>query len=181
MRKISLFLTFAAISTISTFANANNSVIDCEDLAIDVKLYGTSDLNGLRFHAKDELGRMVPRSIDFSFGSNMYVNIGSGQFDMYDVEKNGDTYTFTTTKEKNALGEYIDYDSAYMIQLKDLGNGMYDIDMFEADYIRHTIDNRELFWTPFDQFYGGEELKTPVRFEIDENSVEMRDNFKCVN
>ncbi|EGV2732697.1 TPA: hypothetical protein ACMDXT_000163 [Vibrio parahaemolyticus] len=179
MKRTAILLSL--ISAASVANAANYPYIECEDLKIDIEEHGTSDLNGLTFTSIDTLDRMTVPKIEFSFGSNVYIELNDRkQYKMFDVIKEGNKYSFTTTKEKNNLGIYVDRKNAFSFEITDLGNGEYTFQMFKARY-EGSYTDKKVVWVPYNKFVQGDDFETPVRYAVDESSIDARNEFKCEN
>lgn len=177
------YLTTAFLALITTFATSANATtypqLECRDLKWDIEMHGKSELNGLSFVSDDP--RATIPTIDFSFGSNRYVELaGVAQLKVKAVKKEGDNFSFTTRDEIDHIGRYVDHRNAFKFELNKVGKGKYEIMMFEDAY-GGTLGDRKLYWKPYHEFVKDMEDTSHILYTLDEESVKARDAFQCVD
>lgn len=44
-----------------------------------------------------------------------------------------------------------------------------------------VIQIKKVVWVPYNKFVQGDDFETPVRYAVDESSIDARNEFKCEN
>ncbi|EOV0920133.1 hypothetical protein ACOLNO_002943 [Vibrio parahaemolyticus] len=173
MKKIILATTLILSTT--TFANTT-----CKDVE-RYKEFGTSELNGLTLESKNNGDRNTFNTIDFSFGSNKYVRLaGRKTFLMYNYMEDENVISFESEISKDRTGKFKNPLNAFKFVFTRLSEGIYDVEVFEHRY-EGSFTKRTVVWdTMTSNFVQGDDTTTPLRFEATDDSIEARNNFKCI-
>lgn len=175
MIKKILTLTTVLVST-SSFA------MTCEQIEFNKEKYGVSELNGLTLVAKDNLNRNVIDNITFAVGANSTVSLNSAKaFTMYNYTEDGAVMSFETEVKKDGVGRYKNKLNAFKFVIERVKPYAYDITVFKPRYEGGLRDKTVMWDTPSSKFVQGEDIATPVRYEAKEESIDYRNNFKCIS
>ncbi|EMI4513171.1 hypothetical protein V6560_000660 [Vibrio parahaemolyticus] len=175
MIKKILTLTTVLVST-SSFA------MTCEQIEFNKEKYGLSELNGLTLVAKDNLDRSVIDNITFAVGANSTVSLNSAKaFTMYNYTEDGAVMSFETEIKKDGVGRYKNKLNAFKFVIERVRPYTYDITVLKPRYEGGLRDKTVMWDTPSTKFVQGADIATAVRYEATEESIDYRNNFKCVS
>ncbi|EKH9208445.1 hypothetical protein NB550_18135 [Vibrio parahaemolyticus] len=171
------------ILTLSTLLVSTTSfAMTCEQIEFNKEKYGFSELNGLKLVADDKLDRSVIDNITFAVGANSTVSLNSAKaFTMYNYQEDGAVMSFETEIKKDGVGRYKNKLNAFKFVIERVRPYTYDITVFKPRYEGGFREKTVVWDTPSSKFVQGEDIATPVRYEATEDSIEYRNNFKCVN
>ena len=171
------------ILTLSTLlVSASSFAMTCEQIEFNKEKYGFSELNGLKLEANDKIDRSVINNISFAVGANSTVSLNSAKaFTMYNYQEDGAVMSFETEIKKDGVGRYKNKLNAFKFVIERVRPYTYDITVFKPRYEGGFREKTVVWDTPSSKFVQGEDIATPVRYEATEDSIEYRNNFKCVN
>lgn len=171
------------ILTLSTLLVSTSSfAMTCEQIEFNKEKYGFSELNGLKLVANDKLDRSVIDNITFAIGANSTVSLNSAKaFTMYNYQEDGAVMSFETEIKKDGVGRYKNKLNAFKFVIERVRPYTYDITVFKPRYEGGFREKTVIWDTPSTKFVQGEDIATAVRYEATEDSIEYRNNFKCVS
>ncbi|WP_343289648.1 hypothetical protein AAIA71_11595 [Vibrio harveyi] len=171
------------ILTLSTLlVSASSFAMTCEQIEFNKEKYGFSELNGLKLEANDKLDRSVIENITFAIGANSTVSLNSAKaFTMYNYTEDGAVMSFETEVKKDGVGRYKNKLNAFKFVIERVRPYTYDITVFKPRYEGGFREKTVVWDTPSTKFVQGEDITTAVRYEATEDSIEYRNNFKCVS
>lgn len=171
------------ILTLSTLLlSVSSFAMTCEQIEFNKEKYGFSELNGLKLVADDKLDRSVIENITFVIGANSTVSLNSAKaFTMYNYQENGAVMSFETEIKKDGVGRYKNKLNAFKFVIERVRPYTYDITVFKPRYEGGFREKTVVWDTPSTKFVQGEDIATAVRYEATEESIEYRNNFKCVS
>ncbi|WP_343289769.1 hypothetical protein AAIA71_01645 [Vibrio harveyi] len=171
------------ILTLSTLlVSASSFAMTCEQIEFNKEKYGFSELNGLKLEANDKLDRSVINNISFAVGANSTVSLNSAKaFTMYNYQEDGAVMSFETEIKKDGVGRYKNKLNAFKFVIERVRPYTYDITVFKPRYEGGFREKTVVWDTPSSKFVQGEDIATAVRYEATEDSIEYRNNFKCVS
>lgn len=171
------------ILTLSTIlVSASSFAMTCEQIEFNKEKYGFSELNGLKLVADDKLDRSVIENITFAVGANSTVSLNNAKaFTMYNYQEDGAVMSFETEIKKDGVGRYKNKLNAFKFVIERVRPYTYDITVFKPRYEGGFREKTVVWDTPSSKFVQGEDIATAVRYEATEDSIEYRNNFKCVS
>ncbi|EHR0227814.1 hypothetical protein KS670_003374 [Vibrio parahaemolyticus] len=171
------------ILTLSTLLVSTSSfAMTCEQIEFNKEKYGFSELNGLKLEANDKLDRSVIENITFAIGANSTVSLNSAKaFTMYNYQEDGAVMSFETEIKKDGVGRYKNKLNAFKFVIERVRPYTYDITVFKPRYEGGFREKTVVWDTPSTKFVQGEDIATAVRYEATDDSIEYRNNFKCVS
>ncbi|MEZ9619567.1 hypothetical protein AB4264_24165 [Vibrio sp. 10N.261.55.B8] len=171
------------IITLSTVLVSTSSfAMTCEQIEFNKDKYGVSELNGLKLESKDSLDRSVIENISFAIGANSTVSLNSAKsFTMYNYEENDSVMSFETEIRKDGSGRYKNKLNAFKFVIERIRPYTYDITVFKPRYEGGLSEKTVVWDKPSKKFVQGDDIATAVRYEATEDSIEYRNNFKCVS